>query len=149
MERKDFSNSIHQCQSSDGNSKCSYGTTSWSVSAHKTYFGKSVSGFGKDGCPNPDCLKEMKAILRRLDLNRPHLDQLKKALRASFFQPEKIRLGIQIKNIKKIIADNIKRLKKLPCYIKGIREGTLPNDEEGTLPNEPNEEGTLPNGKVG
>ena len=85
---------IHRCANSDGDSSCSFGITSWNAGdGDRVYFGKSVSGFGKDGCPNPACVEEQKALRLQMRDLAASIAILDRAIQATPVQLEKITLG--------------------------------------------------------
>lgn len=119
---------IHRCPASDGNSQCSFGTTSWSVSAHKNYFGKSVSGFGRDGCPNPACLDELRTLEAQINEMRASIAILERSIQSTPVQSDKIAIGIRMVQRQATLDTLQNRLEALPCYIRTSNNGRSVGD---------------------
>lgn len=83
---------VHKCGDSDGNPRCSFGVTSLSTGDHSNYFGKRVSEFGKQGCPNPECAGEAAALEQRIAATQGEISALEQQIRSTPVQADKVPL---------------------------------------------------------
>ena len=122
---------IHRCANSDGDSSCSFGITSWNAGdGHRVYFGKSVSGFGKDGCPNPECVEQQKTLKLQINELRASIAVLDRAILATPVQAEKITLGIRRLGLQATLDAAQAALQALPCSIRDSNSGRSVGDAD-------------------
>lgn len=113
----DRANKIHKCQKSDFDSKCQYGIKLLiSVPDHRNYFGTSVSGFGKAGCPNTRCADQLKRAKANVALSEKKVADEKEILKRPLSKPERAAAKTLLKQYQASLKTSEEEMERLPCY---------------------------------
>lgn len=127
---------IHRCAESDGDSRCLYGVTSWNgLDGHRVYFGKRVSQFGKDGCPNEGCEAASDTLKDQIAKQKASLAIVVRAIQQAPLESQKIELRIRALQIQQTLDGLQNALEALPCYIRAaVGGGTVGGGGGGSNP---------------